>query len=75
MSYGDCRISKHDIRTSKKLTYRPLHGMRPVCRVNGLGRLISCGRYITQKNRHNTPNRLELRKFCTNKQKVCEYSK
>nr|YP_010385642.1 ribosomal protein L33 [Krameria erecta]UPN63409.1 ribosomal protein L33 [Krameria erecta] len=21
-------------------------------------------RYITQKNRHNTPNRLELRKFC-----------
>nr|YP_009697794.1 ribosomal protein L33 [Cornus canadensis]YP_009697878.1 ribosomal protein L33 [Cornus suecica]YP_009697962.1 ribosomal protein L33 [Cornus unalaschkensis]QEJ84900.1 ribosomal protein L33 [Cornus canadensis]QEJ84984.1 ribosomal protein L33 [Cornus suecica]QEJ85068.1 ribosomal protein L33 [Cornus unalaschkensis] len=22
-------------------------------------------RYSTQKNRHNTPNRLELRKFCT----------
>nr|YP_009669091.1 ribosomal protein L33 [Guaiacum angustifolium]QCW94089.1 ribosomal protein L33 [Guaiacum angustifolium] len=22
-------------------------------------------RYITQKNRHNTPNRLELRKFCS----------
>nr|YP_010242499.1 ribosomal protein L33 [Impatiens fanjingshanica]QTJ25631.1 ribosomal protein L33 [Impatiens fanjingshanica]WDE21205.1 ribosomal protein L33 [Impatiens huangyanensis] len=21
-------------------------------------------RYITEKNRHNTPNRLELRKFC-----------
>nr|YP_009726726.1 50S ribosomal protein L33 [Tainia dunnii]QIA92432.1 50S ribosomal protein L33 [Tainia dunnii] len=21
-------------------------------------------RYITQKNRHNTPNRLEFRKFC-----------
>uniref|UniRef100_A0A3G1V8Y3 Large ribosomal subunit protein bL33c n=4 Tax=Apostasia TaxID=49693 RepID=A0A3G1V8Y3_9ASPA len=21
-------------------------------------------RYITQKNRHNTPNRLEMRKFC-----------
>nr|YP_009340165.1 ribosomal protein L33 [Lobelia morogoroensis]APQ39648.1 ribosomal protein L33 [Lobelia morogoroensis] len=21
-------------------------------------------RYMTQKNRHNTPNRLELRKFC-----------
>nr|YP_009143910.1 ribosomal protein L33 [Cypripedium japonicum]AIC37295.1 ribosomal protein L33 [Cypripedium japonicum]WAK83909.1 ribosomal protein L33 [Cypripedium japonicum] len=21
-------------------------------------------RYISQKNRHNTPNRLELRKFC-----------
>nr|YP_010759980.1 ribosomal protein L33 [Cuscuta macrocephala]WEY29916.1 ribosomal protein L33 [Cuscuta macrocephala] len=27
---------------------------------------ISTGvsRYITQKNRHNTPNRLELKKFC-----------
>nr|YP_011027049.1 ribosomal protein L33 [Sedum dasyphyllum]WQN01298.1 ribosomal protein L33 [Sedum dasyphyllum] len=22
-------------------------------------------RYITQKNRHNTPSRLELRKFCS----------
>jgi large subunit ribosomal protein L33 len=22
-------------------------------------------RYITQKNRHNTPNRLELKKFCS----------
>nr|AVK39677.1 ribosomal protein L33 [Hancornia speciosa]AWI73013.1 ribosomal protein L33 [Landolphia dawei]AWI73324.1 ribosomal protein L33 [Willughbeia edulis] len=30
--------------------------------VNGVSRGIS--RYITQKNRHNTPNRLELRKFC-----------
>nr|YP_009920697.1 ribosomal protein L33 [Polemonium chinense]QMS48494.1 ribosomal protein L33 [Polemonium chinense] len=29
-------------------------------------------RYITQKNRHNTPNRLELRKFCPycSKQKI-----
>nr|YP_009869889.1 ribosomal protein L33 [Cratoxylum cochinchinense]YP_010361201.1 ribosomal protein L33 [Cratoxylum sumatranum]YP_010361284.1 ribosomal protein L33 [Cratoxylum pruniflorum]YP_010361366.1 ribosomal protein L33 [Cratoxylum maingayi]YP_010361532.1 ribosomal protein L33 [Cratoxylum formosum]QJI81243.1 ribosomal protein L33 [Cratoxylum cochinchinense]QKJ81829.1 ribosomal protein L33 [Cratoxylum cochinchinense]UIF92019.1 ribosomal protein L33 [Cratoxylum cochinchinense]UNQ86761.1 ribosomal prote len=25
---------------------------------------ISISRYITQKNRHNTPSRLELRKFC-----------
>nr|AWH02921.1 ribosomal protein L33 [Asclepias erosa] len=31
-------------------------------RVNGVSRGIS--RYITQKNRHKTPNRLELRKFC-----------
>nr|ALI92035.1 Rpl33 [Iodes cirrhosa]ALI92037.1 Rpl33 [Iodes liberica] len=30
------------------------------------GNKVSPGisRYITQKNRHNTPNRLELRKFC-----------
>nr|YP_009748261.1 ribosomal protein L33 [Pogonia japonica]YP_009748337.1 ribosomal protein L33 [Pogonia minor]QII89941.1 ribosomal protein L33 [Pogonia japonica]QII90017.1 ribosomal protein L33 [Pogonia minor] len=25
---------------------------------------LGISRYITQKNRHNTPNRLELRKFC-----------
>jgi len=25
---------------------------------------VGISRYITQKNRHNTPNRLELRKFC-----------
>nr|QWY85880.1 ribosomal protein L33 [Afzelia quanzensis] len=25
----------------------------------------SISRYITQKNRHNKPSRLELRKFCT----------
>nr|UUA70375.1 ribosomal protein L33 [Parnassia chinensis] len=31
-------------------------------RVNKKSRGIS--RYITQKNRHNTPGRLELRKFC-----------
>nr|YP_010180846.1 ribosomal protein L33 [Astragalus scaberrimus]YP_010211636.1 ribosomal protein L33 [Astragalus galactites]YP_010832335.1 ribosomal protein L33 [Astragalus scabrisetus]YP_010832563.1 ribosomal protein L33 [Astragalus lithophilus]YP_010832791.1 ribosomal protein L33 [Astragalus dilutus]YP_010833095.1 ribosomal protein L33 [Astragalus agrestis]ULF47311.1 ribosomal protein L33 [Astragalus sinicus]WFG51544.1 ribosomal protein L33 [Astragalus sp. Ge130588]WFG52000.1 ribosomal protein L33 [Astr len=30
--------------------------------VNKESRGIS--RYITQKNRHNTPSRLELRKFC-----------
>lgn len=30
--------------------------------VNKESRGIS--RYITQKNRHNTPNRLEFRKFC-----------
>nr|QXO87388.1 ribosomal protein L33 [Hoya exilis] len=30
--------------------------------VNEVSRGIS--RYVTQKNRHNTPNRLELRKFC-----------
>nr|BBM34006.1 50S ribosomal protein L33 [Dendrobium strongylanthum] len=26
--------------------------------------LPGISRYITQKNRHNTPNRLEFRKFC-----------
>ncbi|KAI3833155.1 hypothetical protein MKW92_031552 [Papaver armeniacum] len=26
--------------------------------------LLGVSRYITQKNRHNTPSRLELRKFC-----------
>nr|YP_009436500.1 ribosomal protein L33 [Cyphia dentariifolia]ATG26775.1 ribosomal protein L33 [Cyphia dentariifolia] len=32
----------------------------------GISRKVSRGisRYITQKNRTNTPNRLELRKFC-----------
>nr|YP_010412571.1 ribosomal protein L33 [Sinocarum cruciatum]YP_010412741.1 ribosomal protein L33 [Sinocarum vaginatum]URQ15906.1 ribosomal protein L33 [Sinocarum cruciatum]URQ15991.1 ribosomal protein L33 [Sinocarum cruciatum var. linearilobum]URQ16161.1 ribosomal protein L33 [Sinocarum vaginatum] len=32
----------------------------------GCVRKVSTGisRYITEKNRHNTPNRLELRKFC-----------
>nr|YP_009294983.1 ribosomal protein L33 [Swertia mussotii]YP_009715899.1 ribosomal protein L33 [Swertia leducii]YP_009925488.1 ribosomal protein L33 [Swertia multicaulis]YP_009994587.1 ribosomal protein L33 [Swertia souliei]YP_010131305.1 ribosomal protein L33 [Swertia franchetiana]YP_010169643.1 ribosomal protein L33 [Swertia nervosa]YP_010174278.1 ribosomal protein L33 [Swertia diluta]YP_010252318.1 ribosomal protein L33 [Swertia erythrosticta]YP_010408113.1 ribosomal protein L33 [Swertia kouitchensis] len=35
------------------------------CARNSVNR-VSTGisRYITQKNRHNTPNRLELRKFC-----------
>nr|YP_009266539.1 ribosomal protein L33 [Panax stipuleanatus]ANK78351.1 ribosomal protein L33 [Panax japonicus var. bipinnatifidus]ANK78437.1 ribosomal protein L33 [Panax stipuleanatus]ATI20882.1 ribosomal protein L33 [Panax stipuleanatus]ATJ26090.1 ribosomal protein L33 [Panax japonicus var. bipinnatifidus]ATJ26262.1 ribosomal protein L33 [Panax stipuleanatus] len=35
------------------------------CVRNGVNK-VSTGisRYITQKNRHNTPNRLELRKFC-----------
>nr|YP_009404533.1 ribosomal protein L33 [Lobelia davidii]YP_009405875.1 ribosomal protein L33 [Lobelia seguinii]YP_010849546.1 ribosomal protein L33 [Lobelia colorata]ASA38396.1 ribosomal protein L33 [Lobelia sp. RBGK8504378]ASA36158.1 ribosomal protein L33 [Lobelia davidii]ASA37950.1 ribosomal protein L33 [Lobelia seguinii]WGH10698.1 ribosomal protein L33 [Lobelia colorata]WGH10785.1 ribosomal protein L33 [Lobelia davidii] len=32
------------------------------CVVNKASKGIS--RYMTQKNRHNTPNRLELRKFC-----------
>nr|YP_010489203.1 ribosomal protein L33 [Incarvillea lutea]UWK23459.1 ribosomal protein L33 [Incarvillea lutea] len=36
------------------------------CIRNGLKK-VSTGisRYITQKNRHNTPNGLELKKFCT----------
>nr|QGX07027.1 ribosomal protein L33 [Comastoma falcatum] len=35
------------------------------CARNSVNR-VSTGisRYITQKNRHNTPNRLELRKLC-----------
>nr|YP_011001408.1 ribosomal protein L33 [Jasminum dichotomum]YP_011001496.1 ribosomal protein L33 [Jasminum multiflorum]WPN86504.1 ribosomal protein L33 [Jasminum dichotomum]WPN86768.1 ribosomal protein L33 [Jasminum multiflorum]WQA11058.1 ribosomal protein L33 [Jasminum multiflorum] len=32
------------------------------CVRNAASRGVS--RYITQKNRHNTPNQLELRKFC-----------
>nr|YP_009689846.1 ribosomal protein L33 [Pentadiplandra brazzeana]QEG53869.1 ribosomal protein L33 [Pentadiplandra brazzeana] len=32
------------------------------CKINKESAGIS--RYITQKNRHNTPSRLELRKFC-----------
>nr|ABG74831.1 ribosomal protein L33 [Chrysojasminum subhumile]UNP34773.1 ribosomal protein L33 [Chrysojasminum subhumile] len=32
------------------------------CVRNEVSRGVS--RYITQKNRHNTPNQLELRKFC-----------
>nr|YP_010462352.1 ribosomal protein L33 [Primulina cordata]UUJ36209.1 ribosomal protein L33 [Primulina cordata] len=36
------------------------------CIRNGVNKKASTGisRYITQKNRHNTPNRLELIKFC-----------
>nr|ABG74778.1 ribosomal protein L33 [Jasminum leratii] len=36
------------------------------CVRNGVKNAASRGvsRYITQKNRHNTPNQLELRKFC-----------
>nr|UWM16038.1 ribosomal protein L33 [Arnebia guttata]UWM17414.1 ribosomal protein L33 [Arnebia guttata] len=39
------------------------------CVRNGNGankskRSMGISRYITQKNRQNTPNRLELRKFC-----------
>nr|YP_010614877.1 ribosomal protein L33 [Barleria lupulina]WAS33039.1 ribosomal protein L33 [Barleria lupulina] len=38
------------------------------CIRNGVNdvKKVSAGisRYITQKNRHNTPNQLELRKFC-----------
>ena len=35
------------------------------CVRNGVNKQsIGISRYITQKNRHNTPSRLELRKFC-----------
>nr|YP_009673736.1 ribosomal protein L33 [Cuscuta mexicana]QDF46457.1 ribosomal protein L33 [Cuscuta mexicana] len=35
------------------------------CVRNGLKKVsIGISRYITQKNRHNTPNILELKKFC-----------
>nr|YP_010630726.1 ribosomal protein L33 [Acalypha hispida]WBN97788.1 ribosomal protein L33 [Acalypha hispida] len=32
--------------------------------VNKKKKSTGISRYITQKNRHNTPSRLELRKFC-----------
>nr|UCS08905.1 ribosomal protein L33 [Bischofia polycarpa] len=32
--------------------------------VNNNNKSIGLSRYITQKNRHNTPGRLELKKFC-----------
>nr|YP_009774306.1 ribosomal protein L33 [Houttuynia cordata]QIZ74947.1 ribosomal protein L33 [Houttuynia cordata]QJA28009.1 ribosomal protein L33 [Houttuynia cordata]QNH83373.1 ribosomal protein L33 [Houttuynia cordata]QQY98016.1 ribosomal protein L33 [Houttuynia cordata]UUL96485.1 ribosomal protein L33 [Houttuynia cordata] len=36
------------------------------CARNGLNKKsLGISRYITQKNRHNTPGRLELRKFCS----------
>nr|YP_009033781.1 ribosomal protein L33 [Mesotaenium endlicherianum]AHZ11164.1 ribosomal protein L33 [Mesotaenium endlicherianum] len=34
------------------------------CPQNEQKRLPGVSRYITQKNRRNTPNRLELKKFC-----------
>ncbi|KAK3199359.1 hypothetical protein Dsin_022774 [Dipteronia sinensis] len=35
------------------------------CVRNGVNKeSTGISRYITQKNRHNTPSRLELRKFC-----------
>nr|YP_010148328.1 ribosomal protein L33 [Clintonia udensis]ANO44781.1 ribosomal protein L33 [Clintonia borealis]QJS35038.1 50S ribosomal protein L33 [Clintonia udensis]QQV68776.1 ribosomal protein L33 [Clintonia udensis]QVG63314.1 ribosomal protein L33 [Clintonia udensis] len=35
------------------------------CARNGVNKESpGISRYITQKNRHNTPSRLELRKFC-----------
>nr|YP_009459073.1 ribosomal protein L33 [Amomum krervanh]YP_009462832.1 ribosomal protein L33 [Wurfbainia compacta]YP_009693891.1 ribosomal protein L33 [Wurfbainia villosa]YP_009693978.1 ribosomal protein L33 [Wurfbainia villosa var. xanthioides]YP_009694883.1 ribosomal protein L33 [Wurfbainia longiligularis]YP_010155361.1 ribosomal protein L33 [Wurfbainia neoaurantiaca]QVV23950.1 ribosomal protein L33 [Alpinia hainanensis]AUS83985.1 ribosomal protein L33 [Amomum krervanh]AUW35016.1 ribosomal protein L33 len=35
------------------------------CARNGVNKKSpGISRYITQKNRHNTPGRLELRKFC-----------
>nr|AHZ58083.1 ribosomal protein L33 [Tmesipteris elongata] len=33
-------------------------------RGSGRKKLASFSRYTTQKNRHNTPTRLELKKFC-----------
>lgn len=34
------------------------------CAVNNNKRAPGISRYVTQKNRRNTPNRLELKKFC-----------
>lgn len=35
------------------------------CKTNGLKRSPGVSRYTTQKNRRNTPSRLELKKFCS----------
>jgi large subunit ribosomal protein L33 len=35
------------------------------CPQNKLKRYPGISRYTTQKNRRNTPNRLELKKFCS----------
>jgi large subunit ribosomal protein L33 len=35
------------------------------CKTNELKRSSGISRYTTQKNRRNTPNRLELKKFCS----------
>jgi large subunit ribosomal protein L33 len=36
------------------------------CRVNPNKRTAGISRYTTKKNRRNTPNRLEIKKFCPN---------
>ena len=36
------------------------------CRLNNNKRSQGVSRYITQKNRRNTPNRIELKKYCSN---------
>nr|NP_038415.1 ribosomal protein L33 [Mesostigma viride]Q9MUP5.1 RecName: Full=Large ribosomal subunit protein bL33c; AltName: Full=50S ribosomal protein L33, chloroplastic [Mesostigma viride]AAF43855.1 ribosomal protein L33 [Mesostigma viride]WKT08281.1 ribosomal protein L33 [Mesostigma viride]WKT08387.1 ribosomal protein L33 [Mesostigma viride] len=35
------------------------------CKNNNNKRSTGISRYMTQKNRRNTPNRLELKKFCS----------
>jgi large subunit ribosomal protein L33 len=34
------------------------------CRKSGVKRLAGVSRYTTKKNRKNTPERIELKKFC-----------
>ena len=36
------------------------------CRTNNDKRTPGISRYTTKKNRRNTPNRLEIKKFCPN---------
>lgn len=36
------------------------------CRTNTNKRSVGISRYTTMKNRRNTPNRLEIKKFCPN---------
>lgn len=36
------------------------------CRTNSNKRSLGISRYLTQKNRRNNPERLELKKYCPN---------
>ena len=36
------------------------------CRSNNNKRSAGVSRYLTKKNRRNTPNRMELKKYCNN---------
>ena len=35
------------------------------CRINSNKRSLGVSRYLTQKNRRNNPERLELKKYCS----------
>nr|WEG87558.1 ribosomal protein L33 [Amana wanzhensis] len=50
---------------SKDVRVRVILECTSCCARNGVNKKSpGISRYITQKNRHNTPSRLELRKFC-----------
>nr|QKJ80803.1 ribosomal protein L33 [Allium nanodes] len=73
-SYISIRVENRRIKSIKNL--KEVHGYGKDVRVRVILECTSCAqngvnkklpgisRYITQKNRHNTPSRLDLRKFC-----------